>query len=184
MSQILLSRLSRKRLLIIGASLCLLIIATAAVFYGNNIAHGSNPTVTTPTNVNVTATGPQSITLSWSASTDNSGTGDAPAYYVYNGSNIVATSMGTAVTVSSLNAGTGYTFTVQGYDKDGNSSAQSAAVTATTQAGGAPAFQKIAYFDQWGIYGNAYYPATVASSGAAAQLTPSFMTSRTLIRPT
>ncbi|HZR44437.1 MAG TPA: glycosyl hydrolase family 18 protein, partial [Ktedonobacteraceae bacterium] len=115
--------------------------------------------------------GPNYITLSWSASTDSSGTGDVPAYYVYNGSNIVATSMETSVTVSSLTPSKSYTFAVQAYDKDGNTSTQSSPVTTTTQAAGASPYQKIAYFDQWSIYGNAYYPSTIASSGAASQLT-------------
>src|SRR5437660_2214577 len=127
--------------------------------------------VSTPTNVQATGTGPQSITLSWSASTDSSGTGDVAAYHVFNGSNIVATSMGTSVTVGSLLPSTSYTFTVQAYDKDGNSSGQSSVVTASTQATGASPFQRIAYFDQWSIYGNAYFPSNIASSGAASQLT-------------
>ncbi len=164
----------KARLLQLGAVLGLFLLLVVGVMYGPSItAHGAAnaATITTPANVQATATTSQAITLSWSASTDNSGTGDVPAYYVYNGPNIVATSMGTTVTVSSLQTGTSYTFTVQAYDKDGNTSAQSAPVSASTQASGAAPYQKIAYFDQWGIYGNAYYPATVASSGAAAQLT-------------
>jgi chitinase len=57
-----------------------------------------------------------------------------PAYYVYEGGNVVATSMGTDVTVSSLDPGTSYAFTVSGYDVGGHRSATSAAVTATTPA--------------------------------------------------
>jgi chitinase len=44
-------------------------------------------------------------------------------------------------------------------------------VAASTQAAGAIPYQKIAYFDQWGIYGNAYYPSNIATSGAASRLT-------------
>jgi len=165
--------MSKTKLLQLGAVIVLLLLAGAGVLYGPAIAHGAAnaSSISTPTNVQVTGVGSASITLSWSASTDSSGTGDVPAYYVYNGSNIVATSMGTSVTVSSLLPSTSYTFTVQAYDKDGNTSGQSAPVSATTQAAGATPYQKIAYFDQWGIYGNAYYPSTVASSGAASQLT-------------
>jgi chitinase len=164
--------MSKTKLLQFGAALTLLLLGLAGVL-SPAIAHGAtNATaITNPTNVQVTATGPQSLTLSWSASTDSSGTGDVPAYYVYNGSNIVATSMGTSVTISSLLPSTGYTLTVQAYDKDGNTSGQSSAVTATTQAAGATPYQKLAYFDQWGIYGNAYYPSTMATSGAASKLT-------------
>ncbi len=160
--------MSKAKLLGLGAAVCVLLLATVGTVA---IVRAASQTITTPANVQVTATGSQFITLTWSASTDNSGTGDVAAYYVYNGSNIVATSMGTSVTVSSLMPSTNYSFTVQAYDKDGNTSAQSAAVSASTQAAGPTPYQKIAYFDQWGIYGNAYYPSTVASSGAAAQLT-------------
>jgi chitinase len=163
--------ISRKpKLLSLGATAMLLIgVAAAGIIPG--IVHGASGVITTPTNIQVTATGPQSITLSWSASTDNSGTGDVPAYSIYNGSNIVATSMGTNVTISSLLPSTSYTFTIQAYDVAGNTSAQSSPITASTTAAGPPPYQKIAYFDQWGIYGNAYYPQTVATSGAGSQLT-------------
>ncbi|GCE22271.1 glycosyl hydrolase family 18 protein [Dictyobacter kobayashii] len=155
-----------------GVSLTLLLLLIT-LFYVPSIAHGAPEAsiVSTPSNVAVVSTGPQSITLSWSASTDNSGTGDVPAYYVYHGSQIVATSMGTSVTISSLLASTSYTFTVQAYDKDGNTSAQSPALTASTQASGSTPYQSIAYFDQWGIYGNSYYPSNVDTSGAASRLT-------------
>jgi len=124
--------------------------------------------VSTPTNITDKVTN-TAITLSWTGSTDNSQTGDAPAYYVYSGANLMATSMGDSVTVSSLLPNTAYTFTVQGYDKDGHASAESAPITATT-SGAATGPMKSAYFDQWGIYGNAYYPKNVAQSGAASSL--------------
>ena len=165
--------MSKTKLLQLGAAFSLLLLTIVGVIRVPSIAHGATnaTTVSTPTGVQAASTGPQSITLSWSASTDSSGTGDVPAYYVFNGSNIVATSMGTSVTVSSLLPSTSYTFTVQAYDKDGNTSNQSSTVTASTQAAGATPFQKIAYFDQWSIYGNAYFPSNIASSGAASQLT-------------
>ncbi len=165
--------MSKKRLFQLGAAFSLLLLTCVGLIRIPSVAYGATnaSVVSTPTNVQVTGTRPQSITLSWSPSTDSSGTGDVAAYHVFNGSNIVATSMGTSVTVSSLLPSTSYTFTVQAYDKDGNTSTQSSAVTASTQAGGAPPFQKIAYFDQWSIYGNAYFPSNIASSGAASQLT-------------
>ncbi|WP_052888761.1 glycosyl hydrolase family 18 protein [Thermogemmatispora carboxidivorans] len=161
----------QERLFKLGIAVALLCSGLAALLYTHPLQVRGATAITTPTNVHVVATGAQSITLSWSPSTDNSGTGDVPAYYVYNGSNIVATSMGTAVTISSLLPSTSYTFTVQAYDKDGNTSASSAPITASTQAASAPSYQKIAYFDQWSIYGNAYYPSTVDTSGAASRLT-------------
>ena len=164
--------MSKTKVWQLGAALTLLLLGIAGILRPT-IAHGAAnaSALTTPANIQVTSSGSQSLTLSWSASTDSSGTGDVPAYYVYNGSNIVATSMGTSVTLSSLLPSTAYTLMVQAYDKDGNTSAQSPSVTGTTQAAGPTPYQKIAYFDQWGIYGNAYYPSTVATSGAASHLT-------------
>jgi chitinase len=107
---------------------------------GTSTAPGSGtpPTgdgvVTTPTGLKVTGTTSSTITLSWTGSTDNSETGDVPAYYVYEGGSVVATSMGTSVTVSSLEASTSYSFTVSGYDVAGHQSATSSAVSATTAA--------------------------------------------------
>lgn len=162
--------MSKTKLLQLGTILSLFLMGVVGILHNPPIVHGAT-NITTPTNVQVTAVGPQYITLSWSASTDNSGTGDVAAYYVYSGSNIVATSMGTSVTVSSLVPSSNYIFTVEAYDQAGNTSGQSSSVSATTQAAGDTPYQKIAYFDQWGIYGNAYYPSTVATSGAASQLT-------------
>jgi chitinase len=145
---------------------------------GTSTAPGSGtpPTgdgvVTTPTGLKVTGTTSSTVTLSWTGSTDNSQTGDVPAYYVYEGGTVVATSMGTSVTVSSLEPSTAYSLTVSGYDVAGHQSAASSAVSATTSA--APSTTpkvKSAYFDQWGVYGNSYYPSSLAASGAAGKLT-------------
>src|SRR5437899_12432541 len=102
--------MSKTKLLQLGVAVSMLLLAMVRII-APAIAHGATnaSTVSTPTNIQVTATGPQSITLSWSASTDSSGTGDVPAYSVFRGSNIVATSMGTSVTVSSLLPSTSYT---------------------------------------------------------------------------
>jgi chitinase len=131
-------------------------------------APGGDGLVSTPSGVTATVQN-NTVTLSWSASTDGAQNGDVPAYYVYSGANLVATSMGTTVTVSSLLPNTAYAFTVQGYDKDGHASAQSAPVPATTGAAPTGAV-KSAYFAQWGIYGNAYYPGSLAKTGAASGL--------------
>jgi chitinase len=133
---------------------------------------GTPPKITTPTGVTVSGTTDRSVTLTWSASTSNAGTGKVVAYYVRNaGGTIVATSMGTKVTVSSLNPSTAYTFVVQGYDQDGNTSANSSSVGATTSGAVAIPWQHVAYYDQWSIYGNAFYPRTVDTNGMAAKLT-------------
>ncbi|TQF04465.1 chitinase [Kitasatospora acidiphila] len=132
-------------------------------------APGGDGLVSTPTGVSAKVQN-NTVTLSWAASTDGAQNGNVPVYYVYSGANLVATSMGTTVTVSSLLPNTAYSFTVQGYDKDGHKSAQSAPAPATTGAAPTGAV-KSAYFAQWGIYGNAYYPSSLAKTGAASGLT-------------
>lgn len=128
--------------------------------------------MTTPAGVTVTSTTSSTVNLSWTASTDGSETGDVPAYYICEGGNVVATSMGMDVAVTSPLPSTSYTFTVSGYDVGGHESATSSAVTATTAATPATAPpMESAYFDQWGIYGNSYYPSNLANSGAAGKLT-------------
>ncbi|MFD7989148.1 glycosyl hydrolase family 18 protein [Kitasatospora indigofera] len=126
--------------------------------------------VTTPTGVSVGKVTHNAIVLSWNASTDNSQNGDTPAYKVWANGQVVATSMGTQVAISSLLPNTSYTYTVQGYDASGHASGQSAPVSTTTAAAPAAKPVKSAYFDQWGIYENAYFPKNVGSSGAAGKL--------------
>jgi chitinase len=139
---------------------------SASATSGGGSAPGGDGLVSTPTGVSAKVTD-NAVTLTWTGSTDSSGTGDTPAYHVYSGANLMATAMGPTVTVSSLLPNTSYTFTVQGYDKDGHASAQSTPITVTTGAAPTGAM-KSAYFDQWSIYGNAYYPKNVGTSGAAA----------------
>jgi chitinase len=133
---------------------------------------GTPPKITTPTGLAVAGTTDRSVTLTWSASASNAGTGKVVAYYVRNTSGtIVATSMGTKVTVSSLTPSTAYTFVVQGYDQDGNTSASSSSVSATTGGAIAIPYQHVAYYDQWSIYGNAFYPRNTDVNGMAGKLT-------------
>lgn len=87
---------------------------------------------TMPTNLAVTGTTSSSVSLSWTASTDNVG---VTGYDVYQGTSKVMTVAGTTATVTGLSASTAYTFRVAAKDAAGNVSPQSAAVTATTQSG-------------------------------------------------
>lgn len=66
--------MSKTKLLQLGVAFSLLLLGIAAIINSPSVAHGAT-TISTPTNVQVTATGSQSITLSWSTSTDSSGTG-------------------------------------------------------------------------------------------------------------
>ncbi|WP_412761641.1 fibronectin type III domain-containing protein, partial [Paenibacillus chibensis] len=88
---------------------------------------------TMPTNLTVTGVTTSSVSLSWTASTDNVG---VTGYNVYQGTTQVMTVTGTTATVTGLAAGTAYTFKVAAKDAAGNVSPQSAAVSATTQSSG------------------------------------------------
>ncbi|MBO1419830.1 glycosyl hydrolase family 18 protein, partial [Streptomyces sp. FH025] len=124
--------------------------------------------VTTPTGVTASKVTSGAVVLNWQPSTLT--TGDGPiAYKVWSNGQLVATSMGTSVAVSSLLPGQNYTFSVQGYSGT-HASAQSAPVSTTTAAAPAQKPVRSAYFDQWGIYENAYYPKNVDTSGAAGKL--------------
>jgi carbohydrate binding protein with CBM4/9 domain/fibronectin type III domain protein len=87
---------------------------------------------TAPANLTSTGKTSSSVSLSWSASTDNVG---VSAYDIYSGSNQVLSVSGTTATVSGLSPSTSYTFTVKARDAAGNVSAASNAVTVTTDAG-------------------------------------------------
>jgi chitodextrinase len=85
-----------------------------------------------PTNLQAAAASTTEIDLSWSPSTDNSNGVGVSSYFVFrNGSRIANT---TNITYSDTNRtpNTTYTYTVIAVDGDGNESAQSSAVSATT----------------------------------------------------
>ncbi|MEY9862900.1 hypothetical protein ABH935_008548 [Catenulispora sp. GAS73] len=86
---------------------------------------------TAPSGLTVLSTTSTAASLSWNGSTDNV---SVAGYDVYSGSKIVATSPGTAATVTGLSPSTSYSFTVRAYDEAGNLSGASGAVSATTLA--------------------------------------------------
>ncbi len=90
---------------------------------------------TTPTGLNATAKTANSITMAWTASTDNVG---VTGYSVYNGSSIAGSTTGTSYTVSGLACGTSYTLAVDAYDAAGNRSTK-ASIAASTSACAPPA---------------------------------------------
>ncbi|GJM82554.1 hypothetical protein HMSSN139_50500 [Paenibacillus sp. HMSSN-139] len=81
----------------------------------------------------MTAKTSSSVSLSWSASTDNVG---VTGYEVYNGNQLVTTVTGTTATISGLTPSTPYTFAVKAKDAAGNISPASNAVTVTTDSTG------------------------------------------------
>ncbi|OAB27089.1 carbohydrate-binding protein [Paenibacillus macquariensis subsp. defensor] len=102
--------------------------ATTAVVVG-----GDTQTPTVPTNVSVTETTSSSVSLSWTASTDNVG---VTGYDVYKGTMFVQTVTGTTATVTGLAVSTAYSFSIVAKDAAGNLSAASAVVNATTKGTG------------------------------------------------
>jgi len=74
---------------------------------------------------NVTGT---SVTLTWSASTDDRG---VTGYTVYSGTATAATTTGLTASITGLTPGTTYSFTVKASDAAGNLSSASSAVTVT-----------------------------------------------------
>ncbi|MCO1594714.1 discoidin domain-containing protein [Micromonospora sp. RHAY321] len=86
---------------------------------------------TAPSGLTVTGRTATSVSLAWTASTDDTG---VSGYQVRQGATVVATVTGTTATVSGLSPSTAYSFTVTARDAAGNTSAPSNAVTATTDA--------------------------------------------------
>jgi hypothetical protein len=87
---------------------------------------------TVPTNLTGLATSSSQVSLAWSASADNVG---VAGYRVYRGGTQIATAAGLSYQDSGLAASTSYSYRVAAYDAAGNVSAQTAAVSVTTQAG-------------------------------------------------
>jgi chitinase len=86
-----------------------------------------------PGGLAVTGHTSSSVSLSWSASTDNVG---VTGYEVYQGSSLATTVTGTSATVSGLSASTAYAFKVRARDAAGNLSGFGSTVSATTDASG------------------------------------------------
>ena len=104
--------------------------STAATLTVNNSAPDTTPP-SVPTGLNATAMSSSQISLSWTASTDNVG---VTGYKVFRGGVQVGTSASTSFLDSGLAASTTFTYAVAAFDAAGNTSAQSAGASATTQA--------------------------------------------------
>ncbi len=86
-----------------------------------------------PTGLTATPVSSSQITLTWNVSTDNVG---VAGYRVYRNGTQIASVTTTSYSSTGLSASTTYSYTVAAYDAAGNTSAQSAAVSATTSAAG------------------------------------------------
>jgi chitodextrinase len=99
---------------------------------GTTNCHGTQTDTqppTAPTNLSATATGPGSVSLSWSPSSDDAG---VAGYRVLRDGTQVGTSTTTSLTDGTAAPSTTYSYTVVAYDVGGNTSQASAPVTVTT----------------------------------------------------
>ena len=113
-------------------------IAMAYAVYGELVAGGGSTGGDTtppsaPTNLAVTGVTSSTVSLSWTASTDNVG---VTGYDVYRNSALAGTTTtATTFTDTGLSASTAYNYSVVATDAAGNLSAASSTVTGTTSAG-------------------------------------------------
>lgn len=96
---------------------------------------GDTEAPTTPINLAVSATTSSSISLTWSASSDNFA---VSGYDIYVDGVLKTTVSANTATVSGLNPSTTYSFYIVAKDAAGNRSGNSTAVEGTTQEGTAP----------------------------------------------
>jgi endoglucanase len=100
--------------------------------FGASTGGGDVQAPSVPAGLTATGTTTSTVSLAWTASTDNTA---VTGYDVYRGTTLAGTSTGTTYTDTGLTAATAYTYTVKARDAAGNTSAASTAVTATTATG-------------------------------------------------
>ena len=123
-----------KHIRTIGSFALLLALLLSAVALG---APKDKTPPTTPTNLQVTAVSPTSVSLSWGPSTDNSGS----FFYVLEANNVIvanASMSATTTTLTGLNSATNYTFKIRARDQAMNWSGYSNPATAKTLAANTP----------------------------------------------
>ena len=95
------------------------------VTYSVSGGGGDTTPPTVPAGLAVTGVTTSTVTISWTASTDNVG---VAGYKVFRNGTQVGTTAGTGYTDTGLTPATSYTYTVSAYDAAGNNSAQSSGV--------------------------------------------------------
>ncbi|AWK10798.1 chitinase [Streptomyces spongiicola] len=134
---------------------------------------GDNPPSApgTPSASGVTDT---SVTLSWTAATDDKGIKN---YDVLRDGTRVATVTGLSHTDTRLTAGTDYSYTVRARDTADQTGPPSGARAVRTTGGdpgpgpGPGSKVKLGYFTNWGVYGRNYHVKNLVTSGTAAKIT-------------
>ncbi|MFI1465685.1 glycosyl hydrolase family 18 protein [Streptomyces wuyuanensis] len=132
---------------------------------------GDNPPSApgTPSASGITNT---SVTLSWTAATDDKGIKN---YDVLRDGTRVATVTGLTYTNTGLTSGTDYSYTVQARDTADQTGPVSGARAVRTTGGdpgpGPGSKIKLGYFTNWGVYGRNYHVKNLVTSGTAAKIT-------------
>lgn len=125
-----------------------------------------------PTGLSAPSVTSSSVTLTWTASTDNAGGSGIAGYDVYRNGSLVGSPTSVGYTDSGLSAATAYNYRVRARDNAGNASAQGTQISATTSPGGGGGSKRVlGYFTQWGIYARNYRVKNIDTSGSAAKLT-------------
>ncbi|MEW9700747.1 glycosyl hydrolase [Paenibacillus sp. SI8] len=105
--------------------------ATPEVNVTTGSSGGDTQPPTAPSNVTNPSKTSSSLTLSWTASTDNTG---VTGYEILRNGSVIGTSATTSFTNSDLAAETTYSYTIIAYDAAGNRSTASSSLSATTLA--------------------------------------------------
>jgi chitodextrinase len=122
---------------------------------GTGVVQPDTTAPSTPGSLQTSAITSTSVTVSWTASSDNVG---VTGYRLFNGSAQVTTVTGTIHTFKGLNPGTAYTFGVEAYDAADNNSARatkSATTTAPAACDAGSAVAKLAHGQSYTAAGSA-----------------------------
>ncbi|GIG64067.1 glycoside hydrolase family 18 chitinase [Phytomonospora endophytica] len=128
---------------------------------------------TTPGNLAAPTATANTVSLQWTASTDNVGVTGYDVF-VNNAQSATAPGNATSAVVGGLTANTTYSFKIRARDAKGNVSGFSNTVSKKTLEDGGPgpsSYKKVGYFTQWGIYARGYLVKSMDTTGAAADLT-------------
>jgi hypothetical protein len=122
-------------------------LAVNSFSVGSGGGGGDTSAPTTPGNLAASGVTSSSVTLGWSPSSDNVGVTGYDVFQATGSGSFsqVGTATGTAFTASGLAASTQYRFYVRARDAAGNTSANSATVTATTTSGGGSGACRVRY---------------------------------------
>lgn len=133
---------------------------------GGGSGGGDTTAPSVPSGVSVGSATSSSLTVRWTASTDNSGT--VAGYEVSRDGGTPVAVTGTSYTATGLQAGTSYAFRIRAKDAAGNTSAYSTAVSGTTSTGGgippAGSVRTAPYVDM-GAWPTPSMPAMASASG-------------------